>query len=173
MTTEVFLGIMMYCYMIMIPLKKFIVIFWICDMNKSMATSLYKSPWPPCGAALFTCELLHQQLSKLACEGGPCIDVTVDCFGGSLWGGSLMHCRRIKEACIFCIWWVRLKKEICWWYLWSVWCTLWMAYIVNGWNRMLLVGLLPLALGPASIVATARALRGQACRANLWPCSNT
>jgi hypothetical protein len=40
---------------------------------------------------LFTSELLHQQLSKLACQGGPCINVIGDCFGESFWRGFLMH----------------------------------------------------------------------------------
>jgi hypothetical protein len=46
-----------------------------------------------------------------------------------------------------------------------------MEYTVDGWNRVLLMEQLPLAPGPISTVATARALRGQACQAISWRCS--
>jgi hypothetical protein len=39
------------------------------ELSKSVTTSLSKSPWPACRAALFTHEVLHQQLSKSSSTG--------------------------------------------------------------------------------------------------------
>jgi hypothetical protein len=105
------------------------------------------------------------------------------CHRGLLWrvflawlsNAPLMHCRRIKEhaSSVFGGWgWKRrFADDIfgmvmhivggihCWW-------------VDTLLNRVLLVGIASIALGPASTVAPARALPGLAYRASSWTCSN-
>jgi hypothetical protein len=48
----------------------------------------------------------------MASRQGPSIKVEGSWRRASFYRVSLNHCRRIKGACFFCIWWVRLKKEV-------------------------------------------------------------